>query len=129
MLSSLELVMKWKALALAVSSILVAFLGIVGTQTLVIRHLVILQSLWVASPYLALAIIAFFSRKRVSTASLTFFATLFLAICGRFAVKMAVSWVWAVQFVPLFLWGGCAVLLLLQLWRRWLDNRSARPAP
>ena len=107
--------MKAKALALAVSSILIALLGAAGTQAFVIRKLVVLQSLWMASPYLALGIIGFFSRKNVTMASLTFAGSMILAVCGVFAFLVATDWVWAVQFVPLFLWGGCATLVLIQL--------------
>jgi hypothetical protein len=68
---------------------------------------------------LALGIIGFCSWKKVSTASVTLIGTALLAIAGIFAFFVEER-AWAVTFVPAFLWGGCAILLLILLVRRLL---------
>jgi hypothetical protein len=106
--------LKHNALLLAVSSIAVAALGACGTLALVSSRIVLPQALWVASPYLALGTIGFFSRKKAFTASITLVGTVLLVVGGLYAFLVEER-AWAVTFVPAFLWGGCAILLVILL--------------
>jgi len=116
--------LKRSALLLAVSSIVVAALGACGTLATVITRIVAPQALWIASPYLALAVIGFFSRKGSAAASTTLVGTALLVIGGLYAFLVQER-AWAVTFVPAFLWGGCAILLLILL-VRWLLRRPGK---
>jgi hypothetical protein len=123
--------MKDKARLLAAASVAAALLGAAGTLAPVVSKLVIPEALWVVSPYLALAVMAFFSRRRVAAASLTLLgtvaiATVAIAVVGSFALLVAGSRTWVAHFVPFFLWGGWLALLLAHL-ARWLffpDDRG-----
>jgi hypothetical protein len=119
---------KHNASLLAVSSVALAALGACGTLALVVGHIVLPQALWIASPYLALGIIGYFSRKGSSTGSITLVATVLLVIGGlhAFLVEERAR---AVAFVPAFLWGGCAVLLLVLVARRLLVPPGKSPPP
>jgi hypothetical protein len=105
---------KHNASLLAVSSVAVAALGACGTLALVSGRIVVPQALWVASPYLALALLGFFSRKKAVTASVTLACTALLVAGGLYAYLVEAR-AWAVAFVPAFLWGGCATLLVILL--------------
>jgi hypothetical protein len=105
---------NYDPVALAVSSIAIAILGACVTLSLVITRIVLPQALWIASPFLVLAFIGFFSRKRASAASITLVGTSLLVIGGVFAFLVEER-AWAVAFVPAFLWGGCVILLLILL--------------
>jgi hypothetical protein len=103
---------------LAVTSITIALLGLLCTLALVIHRIVLPQALWIASPFLELAVIGFLFRKNASAACITLIGTTFLVMGGFFAFLVEER-TWAVSFVPALLWCGCALLLLI-LFVRWL---------